>query len=174
MSGKILGVFIVLTALIAGGALYYLQVYAFYTEVADTEAADVQLVSLITGAPEPILYENFEAIDSDSSPIRYRACFTTPMSQALLTETYVLYDKAVPRVAPGWFQCFDADAIGAALDAGTMLAFLGEKNVRHGVDRVVAIGEDGQGYVWHELNACTDPLSSDADKARDCPPEETN
>ena len=47
-----------------------------------------------------------------------RACFTTPLTQATLTETYQLYDRPTPLTAPGWFDCFDADAIGEALLAG--------------------------------------------------------
>ena len=33
MSGRIVGLIIMISALIAGGALYYLQVYGFYEEV---------------------------------------------------------------------------------------------------------------------------------------------
>ena len=82
MSGKLLGIIIMVSALFAGAALYYLQVYGFYTEVSETgQQDDVQLVLLMTGEPEPIVYDNFQAIDADSSPIRYRACFTTPATQ---------------------------------------------------------------------------------------------
>jgi len=49
---------------------------------------------------------------------------------------------------------FDAKFIGAALDAGTARTFLSQKNVHFGVDRVVAITSDGDGYIWHELNDC--------------------
>jgi len=90
--------------------MYYLQVYAFYEEVTPT-GDDVQLVSLVSGAPEPIVFDAFEAIDGSSSPIRYRACFTTDMSHALLSETYEPYESPEPRIAPGWFECFDAEAI---------------------------------------------------------------
>jgi len=54
---------IVVSALIAGAALYYLQVYAYYEEIS-LEVEDVQLTSMFTGEPEPILFENFKAIDS--------------------------------------------------------------------------------------------------------------
>ncbi len=141
------------SALIAGAALYYLQVYGFYQEVSGP-GAEVQLVSVVSDLPEPIAAEGMQAIDADSSPIRYRACFTTPMSLALLSETYVMVDDALPRNAPGWFDCFDAEAIGAQIEAGAALVFLGAKNVHYGVDRVVAITADGHGYVWHELNDC--------------------
>jgi hypothetical protein len=103
----------VLSAIIAGGAMYYLQVYAFYEEISASGENDVQLVSLVSGEPEPILFDQFEAIDAYTSPIRYRACFTTVMSHSLLSETYVAFENAEPRNAPGWFECFDAEAIGA-------------------------------------------------------------
>lgn len=158
-----------LTALIAGAAIYYLQVYAFYDQVPATGTADVQLTGLASGRAEPILYDAFEAIDSESSPIRYRACFETTMSHALLTETYELYDGAEPRVAPGWFGCFDADTIGAEIANGTALVFTGQRNIEYGIDRVVAITEDGRGYVWHEINECGDKAYDGSPLGDDCP-----
>ncbi len=166
MTGKILIVIIVITALIAGAGMYYLQVYAFYDEVTVEE---VNLVSLSSEQPEPILFSEFQAIDADSSPIRYRACFQTEMSLAMLTETYVLLDTAEPRNAPGWFDCFDAQAIGDQLEAGTALPFLSEKNVQYGVDRIVAITQDGHGYVWHELNDCGEKAYDGTVVGEECP-----
>lgn len=140
------------SGLIAGIALYYLQIYGFYDEVS---GGDVQLVSVVSEMPEEIPFDGLKAIDADSSPIRYRACFTTSYSLALLSESYVLIDgDATPRNAPDWFDCFDAEAIGTALEDGTALAFMGQKNIHFGVDRIVAITQDGRGYVWHELNEC--------------------
>jgi hypothetical protein len=169
MSGKIIGTVILVSALVAGAALYYLQVYGFYREVA-AAAAEVELVSLTSDAPEPIAAEGISAIDADSSPIRYRACFTTPLSLASLTEAYVMAQATEPRNAPGWFDCFDAEAIGAEIEAGTALVFLGQKNVHYGVDRVVAITEDGRGYVWHELNDCGEKAYDGTVVGEECPP----
>ena len=162
----------VFAALFAGAGVYYLQVYAFYDEVAATGETDVQLVSLVSGTPEPILFEDFQAIDAYSSPIRYRACFTTSMSHSLLSETYEAYEQAEPRNAPDWFECFDAEAIGAELAAGTALTFLGQKNFAYGVDRVVAITEDGRGYVWHELNDCGAKAYDGSPTGEACPPRD--
>ena len=150
MSGKIIAGGIVVLAFIAGIAIYYLQVYHYYEEV-DGSAEQVVLTRLDGGA-EPIPAENVEAIDATSSPIRYRACFTTPLSQAMLSETFEPYDDAEPLVAPHWFDCFDAMEVGKALETGTALAFLGQKNIAHGVDRVIAVLEDGRGFVWHQVN----------------------
>ena len=169
--GQFLAGFTVFSALLAGGAMYYLQVYAFYEEVS-AQGEDIRIVSLMSGEPEPILFENFQAIDGSSSPIRYRACFTTEMSHALLSETYVAFENAEPRNAPGWFDCFDAEAIGAELEAGTALTFLSQKNFAYGVDRVVAITEDGRGYIWHELNDCGAKAYDGSPTGEACPPRE--
>lgn len=167
--GKFLAGLILVTALVAGAALYYLQVYAFYDEVSGNGTDDVQLTSLVSGQPEPALYDDFRAIDSDSSPIRYRACFTTSMSHAMLTETYQMYDEAEPLVAPVWFDCFDADALGTALQDGSALAFLGQKDIEYGIDRIVAITEDGRGYVWHQINRCGEVVFDGQHAPDDCP-----
>lgn len=166
MNGKIIGIVIMFSAILAGAGLYYLQIYGFY-RVAQDE--NVQLVSLSTNEPESIVFDNFRAIDADSSPIRYRACFTTSQSLSFLTETYVLLDNMEPRNAPGWFDCFDASAIGAELEAGTALTFLSAKNVSFGVDRIVAITQDGRGYAWHELNDCGEKAYDGTIVGEECP-----
>ncbi|MCX7564927.1 DUF6446 family protein [Sulfitobacter sp. F26169L] len=169
MSGKIIGIFIVVSSLIVGAALYYLQVYGFYQEV-DAPAEGIMLIPLATNEAEVIPMEGFKAIDADSSPIRYRACFTTPYSLALLTETFRMVEDVTPRNAPGWFDCFDAEAIGGELEAGTALTFLSQKNIHYGVDRIVAITNDGRGYVWHELNDCGEKAYDGTVVGEECPP----
>ena len=69
----------------------------------------------------------------------------------MLTETYVVYDRAEPLVAPGWFDCFDAVKIGRALETGEAIAFLSEATIHPDVDRVVAVFPDGRAYAWHQL-----------------------
>lgn len=159
-----------MTALIAGAALYYLQIYAYYTEVTVEQIGEVQLVRADTGLPEPILFENFTAIDSDSSPVRFRACFDTPLSPAVLIETYVMYAAAEPLVAPGWFACFDAAAIGAALTSGEATAFLGTENITYGIDRVIAVMPDGRAFVWHQINTCGEVVFDGNPAPEGCPP----
>nr|WP_282568943.1 DUF6446 family protein [Aliiroseovarius sp. S2029] len=150
VSGRIIGIFIVVTALVAGIAIYWLQLYAFYDDVSlNTE---LRMTNVVTGEPEIVLYDSFQGIDADSSPLRFRGCFTTKMSLAMLTETFETYENATPLTAPGWFDCFDASQIGAALETGDAIAFLGERDIQDGVDRVVAIFPDGRGYTWHQLN----------------------
>ena len=153
MNGKLVGGFIVLSALITGAAVYYLQVYGYYHRVeAAAPAAEIRLTEIETGTPQPILAEDMQAIDADSSPLRFRGCFHTPMSLAMLTETFEVYDKATPLNGPGWFSCYDAATIGADLQTGRAVAFLSEHDIHPGVDRVVAVYPDGRAFVWQQLN----------------------
>ncbi|MEM9844479.1 MAG: DUF6446 family protein [Pseudomonadota bacterium] len=167
--GKFLGLVIVLSAVLAGGALYYLQVYHFYAPVEPRGAGDVML-TVAEGAPEPIEHSAFEAIDATSSPIRYRACFTTSVPVETLVARYAAYPRAEPRNAPGWFDCFDASAIAEALKNGSARAYLGEEHRVYGIDRVVAITEDGQGFVWHQINPCGHAAFDGNPVPAGCPP----
>lgn len=150
--GKLIAGFIVSVAAIAGVALWYTAERAYYLPVSFTPGQEIRLVSVVSGQPEPILVAGIEGVDADSSPIKFRACFTTPMSLALLTETYTVYPAAEPLVAPSNFPCFDAVAIGAALETGEAVAFLSEPEIHKGVDRVVAVFPDGRAFAWHQLN----------------------
>jgi hypothetical protein len=151
--GRIAVGFIVVMALLGGTLLYYTQVYAYYQPVAFQPGAEILLTPLVGGVPEPILAEDVSGIDGDSSPIRFRACFTTPMTLAMLSETYRTYERAEPLNAPGWFDCFDAAKIGAALETGEAIAFLSQAGVHPGVDRVVAVFPDGRAFAWQQLAA---------------------
>lgn len=158
MNGKHVVGFIVTSALIAGAAIYYLQVYAFYRPVdVASPAAEIRLMTIEGGVAEPmLLISDFEGIDADSSPLRYRGCFVTSMTLGLMTESYRIYEKPTPLNAPSWFDCFDAGRIGEDLDSGNAVAFLSQENIHPGVDRVVAVYPDGRAYVWHQLNESAD------------------
>ncbi|WP_299297125.1 DUF6446 family protein [uncultured Tateyamaria sp.] len=173
MNGKIIGIVLVLTGIIAGAGLYYLQVYGYYEDVDFDVPNEIEMVSIVSGSPEPLLVQALQAIDADSSPIRFRACFETDASLAMLTETFVGLEPVAPRNAPPWFECFDAEALGAEIDAGTALTFLGQKNVHFGVDRIVAITEDGRGYIWHELNDCGEKAYDGTIVGEECPKRDT-
>lgn len=157
MNGKFVTGGIVLTALAAGAALYYLQVYAYYAPVEVSSPAAVMRLTSLSGGTETMLTQDFQGIDADSSPLRFRGCFTTPMSIALLSETYRIYETPSPLNAPGWFSCFDAGRIGADLETGAAVAFLSETEIHPGVDRVIAVYPDGQAYAWHQLNESANP-----------------
>ncbi len=140
-----------LTALVAGVAVYYLQEYAYYSEAAFEPGREIMLTPIESDLPEPILAEGIIGIDAESSPLRFRACFRTPLTQGMLSETYRAYEGATPLNAPSWFDCFDAQAIGVGLENGEALAFLSQSDIAPDVDRVVAVFADGRAYAWHQF-----------------------
>lgn len=168
MSGRLVGLAILAAAVIAGAALYYLQVYGYYEELAPEEIPAVTLLAP-DGTSVPLPARDLSAIDAGSSPIRYRACFRTEARPEELAARFVEIPGVVPRNAPGWFDCFDAAAIGAMLDSGEARAFVSEKNVHYGVDRIVAVARDGRGFVWHELNDCGQKAYDGTVVGEECP-----
>ncbi|MBF9032302.1 histidine kinase [Rhodobacterales bacterium HKCCE3408] len=169
-SGQILGIGIVLSAAALGAGLWYAQTRAYYVEIDAAAPAAEIFVTRFDGGEEPLLVTGFEGIDADTSPLRYRACFETPMSLAAMTETYLPYGEAEPLNAPGWFSCFDSGELAAALDEGSALAFLGQRNEPYGFDRVVAVTADGQGYSWPQINFCGEAAFGGDPLPPGCPP----
>ena len=169
-AGKLAAGFIVVSALLAGAAIYWLQVYAFYEEVVFQPGNEIRLTPVASAVPEAILAENVTGIDADSSPLRFRACFSTPLTQAMLSETYQLYENPEPTVGPSWFSCYDAEAIGVALEKGEALAFLSEHLAEYGMDRVVAVFPDGRAFAWHQINDCGKAFYEKRDLPQGCPP----
>lgn len=149
--GKIVVIGLLAVAAAAGFGIYYANNAAYWSEM---ENVTITATPVGGGAPEPLGADEVNAIRSASSPLGFRACFTTSTSPAMLSETYVLLEDAAPTVPPSWFECFDAPAIGAALDSGEALAFMGQENIAYGVNRVFAVYADGRGFAWHELNNC--------------------
>ncbi len=170
MSGKILSIVIVAGSLLFGAVVYYFQVYGYYYEVTPQPGRDVMLVSRADGAPAPIAYADFRAIDADSSPIRYRACFAVKEDPAALAARFETVPERPPRVAPGWFDCFEEEAIDAGVKDGTVQLFLGGRNVAYGVDRIVAIAADGRGWAWNEPNDCGRKAWDGTPVGEECPP----
>ncbi len=145
--GKLLVVLLLTCTVLAGVGAWYFQTRAFYDRL--PEQASIQLTPLAAAAPQDFAISNFRGIDSDSSPIRFRACFDIDVDPAQLTP----YDRATPLVAPNWFDCFDAGALTAALAEGRAQAVMGVSNIRYGIDRVVIL-LDGRGYAWQQINPC--------------------
>ncbi len=180
--GKFFVGIIVISAILAGGGIYYLQVYAYYEPVTISDnpssrwETQIQLTLQETDLAEPIPVNNFEGIDADSSPLRFRACFTTGQSWESLNETYVRYDDPVPLIGPNWFECFDAKEIGLDLENGLALAFLSKENITYGIDRIIAVYEDGRAFAWHQINACGEVVFNGEPVPEGCPkpPERSN
>lgn len=170
MTGKFLAIILILSAALAGAGMYYLQVYGYYYTVEPSPGHDVVLLAQGTETPEPISYTAFQAIDADSSPIRFRACFETDLTPEELRATYRPAEEATPLTAPGWFDCYDAVSLADALKSGQAEAFVGVKNVHYGVDRIVAVTQDGQGFIWHALNNCGEKAYDGTVVGEECPP----
>lgn len=119
--GRILALVIVVSALLAGGFMYYLQVYAYYHRIDAASPEAVLTLTRADGTTAPLPVTGFEGIDSDSSPIRFRAC--ARLAGELPADAQP-YPGAVPLTAPAGFGCFDAAAIGAALEQGAARAYL--------------------------------------------------
>ncbi len=146
MIGKILAGAVVVLALVTGIAIYYLQVYAYYDPITADQAA---LVVTRDGAADPLEVRDFDGIDANSSPLRFRACFAVDPAVFADAEPY---PDPQPLNAPHWFSCFNAEAIGEALASGEARAFLSEREIGDGVDRVIAVYPDGRAFAWHQLN----------------------
>jgi hypothetical protein len=168
MKGSIVSGAIVLAAVALGGGLYYSQTHAHYDTI-EAQAVRVEATTFF-GNTEDLLAEDFEGIDADTSPIKYRACFKTPLSQAMMTETFEPYDAAEPLVAPKWFDCFNAEQLAIDIESGAAIAFLGTENISYGTDRVVAVYADGRAFAWHQINVCGATVFEGYDAPEGCPP----
>lgn len=166
VTGRRVALAILLAAVLGGAGLWYAQVFAFYERRPE---AEIRLTPSGGGGPAAIATTKLRAIDAASSPIRFRACFRVA-DPAAMEGRFARIDDPEPRNAPFWFPCFDAAAIAAALAEGRARAFLGEANITYGIDRVVAIGDDGRGFAWHRINRCGAAVF-DGDLAPEgCPP----
>ncbi len=150
--------------------MYWLQTRAFYRDVSGSEAPYIQLQAREPGASPHIEFTDFQAIDSESSPIRFRACLRTSEPIESLAERFEPYDEATPLNAPDWFGCFDAREVGEALARGEARAFLSVPNIRYGVDRVAAAMPDGRVVFWHQINACGEVVFDGEPPPPGCPP----
>jgi hypothetical protein len=127
--------------------MYYLQVHAFYVTLPpDTPLA----VTLSAGGERVLPLSGFAGIDAASSPLRFRACAT--LDDPAAAEGALPVEAPEPLLAPGWFDCFDARSIALALARGEARAVLSRREVARGVDRVLAIHQDGRVFAWHQLN----------------------
>lgn len=151
VSGRILGLAIVLASAVAGVAIWWLQTRGYYYAVSADEAALAVVDG--EGASVPLRTTAFEAIDAGSSPIRFRACFQVS-DAGEVPDRAASPAAATPLLAPRWFGCFDAEAIAGALARGEATAVLGTRDIRFGVDRVIALFPDGRGFAWHQINPC--------------------
>ncbi len=148
-SGRWIVLAIVGITAVFAGAQWWFQTRAYYEPV----ALDALPVTLADGETVTLQLAGAEAIDAETSPLRFRACLTLDPDEAarLVAQGTPAVDPT-PLIAPDWFACFDAEAIGAALQAGQAQAILSQTEVRPGADRIMAVFPDGRVFVWHQWN----------------------
>ena len=146
MNGRHLVIGLVSAAAIAGGAMYWLQVHAFYETLPGTT-----VLRVVTPEGQlPLSLAAFEGVDATSSPLRFRACaMLADMTEVAHATPAARPD---PLTAPGWFGCFDAATLGQDLLRGDAVAYISEHEIHRGVDRVLAVYPDGRAFAWHQLN----------------------
>ncbi|MFO6463978.1 DUF6446 family protein [Jannaschia sp. KMU-145] len=169
--GKFAVIAILLAALGAGAGLWFAQTRGYYAPVEGPVTLTLFAEDGLTTLPA----SGVEAIASKSSPLGFRACFTTDLDLAALGDEIAAtpHPGAAPTIAPPWFDCFEAAAIGALLSSGQARAFLAYQDVAFGVDRIVALAADGRGWAWHELNDCGRKAYDGTAVGRACPARET-
>jgi hypothetical protein len=138
MNGRVLGFGLIGFAVLFGAGLWYAQEYAFY------ERAEGVITVRIDGVDVPV--EDYEGIDGTSSPLKLRGCFRVDPDFVVGPVS----DDPAPTIAPRWFDCFDAAAIGAALERGQARAVIAQQD-QPGVFRIVAVFPDGRAYQWRQI-----------------------
>lgn len=108
----------------------------------------IRLLPHIGSKVEPIAIHNMHAVAVKEDPLTFHGCFKTRLSYGLLTETYKTHDT--PRPIASTLDCFDTEKLQADLDIGNALAFVGEQNIHPGIERVIAVYEDGRAFAWHQ------------------------
>ena len=142
MSGKIVVFFLMGFTIFFGSTLYYFQVFAFYEKVKNLSQIEV------AGVMVPV--NDYTGIDSETSGLKLRGCFTT--DPRLFDKLPKLLDST-PLSAPFWFDCFDNQKLQEDIDGGNLDVFMAEENEKDGIDRVIAIYPNGIGFQWRQLNA---------------------
>ena len=150
MNGRIVVILVVGVTAVFAGAQWWFQTRAYYETV--SEAGVAMTLAHETQGAAPLEFDTFEAIDADTSPLRFRACVTLSQADRALLDGATPHPDPTPLIAPDWFECFDAAAIGAALEDGRAQAFLAQADIHPGADRVIAVFPDGRAYAWNQLN----------------------
>jgi hypothetical protein len=138
VSGRLVVIGLLAFAVIFGAGLWYAQVYAFFTPV--------EGVTRIRIAGESVPVSEYRGVDGTSSPLKLRGCFRVDPASV----KGPVADDPTPLTAPFWFDCFDAGAIGGALERGEARAVLAARDEPPGFSRMIAVFPDGRAYQWRQ------------------------
>ncbi len=167
--GKFAVIAILLSALLAGGGIWYAQTRGYY---APLDGPATLTLAAPGGTLTDIGATDVEAIVSQASPLGFRACFTHGLDPAALPGAEPRADAA-PTIAPPWFDCFDAGEVDGLIASGAALAFTAYPNAGYGVDRMVALTADGRGWAWNQLNDCGERAYDGTPVGEICPDRAT-
>ena len=142
MRGRTLVIgFLVFVAVFAAG-LVWTQFFAYY------QRQDGIAALTIAGATVPVA--DYTGIDSTSSPLKRRDCFSIdPAAVAGLVPA----TDATPLTAPFWFRCFSAGRLTRDLASGAAKAYRIAHDDPPGFDLMLAVYPDANGFIWRQLNA---------------------
>ena len=147
-SGRLIAIAIIAITAVFAAVLWYAQTRAYFETL---DQADL-VVTLPSGDVVALAHDAFQGIDAASSPLRFRGCFLLEGEALALASGAMPHPDPTPLVAPDWFGCFDARAIGEALTSAEAVAILSVHEIHRGIDRVIAVYPDGRGFAWHQLN----------------------
>ena len=139
-TGRIVLVGMALALVVFAAALWWFQTRAWYDEVIGVETV------VVAGQEVPVT--DWQGVDAASSPIKLRACFRVE-PEALAAAPAA--DAPTPLFAPDWFDCFDAEALTRALEAGEARAVRAAAEEFHATERLIAVYPDGRAYMWRQL-----------------------
>jgi hypothetical protein len=154
MRGRTLMIGLLVVTAIFAVALWWFQTRAFYERSDGAESIEVAGLSI------PV--EGYSQIDATSSPLKLRACFrlvdladisrAADAASPLTKEARAAGATLEPLVAPGWFDCFDAETLAHLAQTDGAQTIVATRNAPQGVDRVVLLLPDGRGWLWRQLN----------------------
>jgi len=160
MRGKLFVGILLAFCVVFGAGLYWFQNYAYYGTTEGLTEVEVY------GDFFPV--SDYQGIDAETSPLKMRACFTVDWDYAPSLE---YREMATPLTAPGWFDCFDAEQITDDIRLGIATVYLAEPNDPYGFDRFIAHYEDGDAFMWRQINGCGEAAFKGDPLPPECPPE---
>ncbi|GLQ34576.1 hypothetical protein GCM10007939_08590 [Amylibacter marinus] len=110
----------------------------------------LRLTSVIGGTLDDMLIGSDPVTSYSTNGKEFFACFDTPMSFGLLSETYVIADHASPRKTRSPMDCFDHGQIAQDIASGEAMALLGQHDIIPGYDRIIAVYPNGRAVAWHQ------------------------
>lgn len=169
--GKLVVILLALAALLAGAGVWYTNTRAFWAPVEGPVTLTLWSDDGLTAIPAT----EATAVASASSPLGFRACFLHGLDLSALGDEIAVEPRpdAVPTIPPAGFDCFDPPEIAALLETGEAAAFTAFEHAQFGVDRIVALAEDGRGWAWHQINECGERAYDGTPVGEACPARET-